>query len=138
MAISQIVHVVSMTLPQAASVYNIPNRSVRGLQCDMTLVIASMGSEGLLGTEALQSCLPHQLDLRTGPVVGHVVNVNVTIWSPAGIPPGHCSLIEPDKTIAENYDVVVSRTLVDTSNWSAEVLLINPGSDVVVLLRSLI
>ena len=25
------------------------------------------------------------------------------------------------------------RTLVDTSNWSAEVLVINPGSDVVVL-----
>ena len=32
-----------------------------GLQCDMTLVIASIGSEGLLGTEALQSCLPHQI-----------------------------------------------------------------------------
>ena len=25
-----------------------------------------IGSEGLLGTETLQSCLPHQLDLRTG------------------------------------------------------------------------
>ena len=37
-----------------------------GLQFDMKLVIASMGSEGLLGTEALQSCLPHQLDQRTG------------------------------------------------------------------------
>ena len=37
-----------------------------GLQCDMMLVIASIGSEGLLGTEALQSCLPHQIDLRTG------------------------------------------------------------------------
>ena len=30
------------------------------------LVVASICSEGLLGTEALQSCLPHQLDLRTG------------------------------------------------------------------------
>ena len=30
-----------------------------GLSCDI-------GSDGLLGTEALQSCLPHQLDLRTG------------------------------------------------------------------------
>ena len=29
-----------------------------GLQCDMTLVIGNIGSEGLLGTEALQSCLP--------------------------------------------------------------------------------
>ena len=37
-----------------------------GLQCDMMLVIASIGSEGLLGTEALQSCLPHQFDLGTG------------------------------------------------------------------------
>ena len=37
-----------------------------GLRCDMVLVAASIGSEGLLGTEALQSCLPHQLDLRMG------------------------------------------------------------------------
>ena len=29
-------------------------------------MVASIGSDGLLGTEALQSCLPHQLDLRTG------------------------------------------------------------------------
>ena len=37
-----------------------------GLSCDMLLVVASISSEGLLGTEALQSCLPYQLDLRTG------------------------------------------------------------------------
>ena len=37
-----------------------------GLQCDMILVIASIGSEELLGTEELQPCLPHQLDLCTG------------------------------------------------------------------------
>ena len=30
------------------------------------LTVASIGSGGLLGTEALQSYLPHQLDLRTG------------------------------------------------------------------------
>ena len=36
------------------------------LQCSMCCVVASLGSDGLLGTEALQSCLPHQLDLRTG------------------------------------------------------------------------
>ena len=55
----------------------------------------------------------------------------VSIRSLAGIPPGHCSLIEPDMTITENYGVLVGRTLVDTSNLSAEVLLINPGSGVV-------
>ena len=37
-----------------------------GLQCDMKLVIANIGSEGLLGKEAFQSGLPHQLDLCTG------------------------------------------------------------------------
>ena len=37
-----------------------------GLSCDMVLMVASIGSEGLLGTESLQSCLPHQLDLRMG------------------------------------------------------------------------
>ena len=37
-----------------------------GLKCSMCCIVASIGSDGLLGTEALQSCLPHQLDLRTG------------------------------------------------------------------------
>ena len=37
-----------------------------GLSCKMVLVVAIIDSEGMLGTEALQSCLPHQLDLRTG------------------------------------------------------------------------
>ena len=37
-----------------------------GLKCNMCCVVASIGSDGLLGTEALQLCLPHQLDLRTG------------------------------------------------------------------------
>ena len=34
----------------------------------IALVVASIGLEGLLGTEALQSCLPHQIVLRTGPL----------------------------------------------------------------------
>ena len=37
-----------------------------GLCCDMLFVMANIGSDGLQGTEALQSYLPHQLDLRTG------------------------------------------------------------------------
>ena len=32
----------------------------------MLFVVSTIGSEGLLGMEALQSCLPHQLDMRTG------------------------------------------------------------------------
>ena len=37
-----------------------------GLCCKMLFVVANIGSDGLLGTEALQSYLPHQLDLRIG------------------------------------------------------------------------
>ena len=37
-----------------------------GLRCDMWCVVAGIGTDGLLGTESLQSCLPHQLDLQTG------------------------------------------------------------------------
>ena len=57
----------------------------------------------------------------------------VTIRTPAGVSPGRCLLVEPDVDITENYGVLVGRTLVDASDWSANVLLINPGSDVVVL-----
>ena len=42
------------------------NVAFPGLQCDMCCVVASIGFDGLLGTEALQSCLPDQLDLRMG------------------------------------------------------------------------
>ena len=59
--------------------------------------------------------------------------VPVLIRSPAGIPLGRCSMIQPASAIMESYGVLVGRTLVNTSNWSASVLVINPGSGVVVL-----
>ena len=57
----------------------------------------------------------------------------VSIQSPAGIPLGRCSLIEPDLDITERYGVLVGRTLVDASDWSANILLNNMGYDTVVL-----
>ena len=42
-------------------------------------------------------------------------------------------MTEPDSTITKSYGVLVCRTLVDTLNWSAKLMMINPGSDVVVL-----
>ena len=130
-----------------------------GLSCQMVLVVASIGSEGLLGTEALPSCLPHQLDLRMGQLwadgqlhqqrqaaraSAHITSslvlppdseivAPVSIRSPSGIQPGRCSLIEPKIAITENYGVLVGRTLVDASEWSASFLLVNPSSDIVVL-----
>ena len=56
-----------------------------------------------------------------------------SIRTPAGAPPGRCALIEPVSVITESYGVLIGRTLVDTSSWLAEVLVINPGSEVVVL-----
>ena len=57
----------------------------------------------------------------------------VSIRSPSGIQLGWCSLIEPQIALTEIYGVLVGHTLIDHSGWSASVLLVNPGSDVVVL-----
>ena len=126
-------------------------------------MVASIGLDGLLGTEALQSCLPHQLDLRTGqlwvegrstlqlhqqrltpraaaylttlvvmPPHSEVV-APVSIRSASGIQPGPCSLVEPCMDLTEEYGVIVGRTLVDASSWSASVLMVNPSADVIVL-----
>ena len=88
----------------------------------MLLVVANIGSGGLLGMEALQSFLPHQLEWgncgrkadqrysctnRLAPNVKAFLRTSVMLppdseiiapisfWSPSGIRPGSCSLVEP-------------------------------------------
>ena len=125
-----------------------------GLSCTMVLVVASIGSEGLLGMEVLQSCLPHQLDLRKGQLwvdgrstlqlhqqrqaaraSAHLTNSSVmppdsevvapmSIRSPSGVQPGRCCLIEPYIALTKSYDVLVGRTLVDASEWSARMVVV--------------
>ena len=134
-----------------------------GLSCDMLLVVANIGSDGLLGTETLQSCLPQQQDLRTGQLwaegrstlqlhqqrLDHDVKAflrisvvlppdseiiaPVSVRSPSGIRPGSCSLVEPSGKVMEDYGVVVGCTLVDASSWSAGVLMINPNAEEIIL-----
>ena len=131
-----------------------------GLSCDMLFVVASIGSDGLLGMEALQSCLPHQLDLRTGqlwadgrstlqlhqqrliPAVEGFLMTSVVLppdselvapFSLLGVRPGYCALVEPSRTLTEEYGVVVGHTLVDASSRSASVLMVNPNAEEVVL-----
>ena len=134
-----------------------------GLSCDMLLVVASIGSDGLLGTDALQLCLPHQLDLRTGQLWAEgrstlqlhqqrlAPNVKVflktsvvlppdseivapfSVRSDSGIQPGSCSLVEPSRSLTEDYGVVVGRTLVDASSWSAGVLMVKPNAEEIIL-----
>ena len=131
-----------------------------GLQCDMCCVVASIGSDGLLGTEALQSCLPHQLDLRTGQlwaegwstlqlhqqkpttdVIGLLLTAvvlppdseGVASFSINGGQLGTCALIDPNRDLTEEFGVVVGHTLVDASTPSANILIINPNAEEVVL-----
>ena len=129
----------------------------------MLLVVTSIGSDVLLGTEALQSCLPHQLDLRTGQLWAEgrstlqlhqqrlTPNVKVflktsvvlppdsgivapvSVQSASGVQPGPCSLVEPSGSLTEDYGVVVGRPLVDASSWPASVLMVNPNAEEIVL-----
>ena len=57
----------------------------------------------------------------------------VSIRTPLGIRPGPFSLVEPCRVSMEDYGVLVGRTLVDASSWSARVLVVSPSSEVVVL-----
>ena len=125
----------------------------------MLLVVASFGSDGLLGTEALQSCLPHQLDLRTGQLWAELqlhlqrlipsaqaflttsvvltpdseIVAPVRVRSASGIQPAPCLLVEPCMDLTEEYDVIVAHTLIDASSWSAGVLMVNPNAEEIVL-----
>ena len=105
-----------------------------GLRCTMCCVVASIGSDGLLGTEALQSCLPHQLDLRTGQLWAEgratlqlhqqkpTPDINGLLLTAVVLPPdsevaapfalnggqlGTCGLIEPNWDFTEEFGVVV-------------------------------
>ena len=46
---------------------------------------------------------------------------------------GPCALVEPSRSLTEEYGVVVGHTLVDASSWSASVLMINPNAEEIVL-----
>ena len=131
-----------------------------GLRCDMWCVVAGIGTDGLLGTEALQSCLPHQLDLRTGqlwadgrstlqlhqqrstPIVSGSLITAVVLppdsevvaeFSITGGQLGTCALIDPSRDLTEEFGVLVGHTLVDATTPSANVLMINPNAEEVVL-----
>ena len=91
----------------------------------MLFVVANIGSDGLLGTEALQLCLSHQLD-RTGqlwvagrstlqlhqqrliPEVDGFLTTSVVLppdseivapFSVSGVRPNCCALVEPSRTL---------------------------------------
>ena len=126
----------------------------------MCCVVASIGSDGFLGTEALQSCLPHQLDLQTGQLWADgrstlqlhqqkpTPTVSGSLITAVVLPPdsevvanfsidggqlGTCALINPNRDLTEDFGVIVGHTLVDATTPSASVLVINPNAEEVVL-----
>ena len=131
-----------------------------GLRCDMWCVVAEIGTDGLLGMEALQSCLPHQLDLRTGQLWADGRSTlqlhqqrstpltNCSLITAVVLPPdsevvaefsitgdqlGSCALIDPNWDLTEEFGVMVGHTLVDATSPSANVLMINMSEEEVVL-----
>ena len=59
--------------------------------------------------------------------------VPFSVRSPSGVRLGSCSLVEPSRSLAEEYGVVVGHTLVDASSWLASVLMVNPNAEEIVL-----
>ena len=57
----------------------------------------------------------------------------VALFSLNGGQLGSCALIVPDRDLTEEFGVVVGYTLVDASTSSANVLMINPNAEEVVL-----
>ena len=57
-----------------------------------------------------------------------------SVRSPSGVWLVSCSLVEPSRSLTEEYGVVVvGHTLVDASSWSASVLMVNPNAEEIVL-----
>ena len=54
-------------------------------------------------------------------------------FSVSGIRPNGCALVEPSRTLTEEYGVIVGHTLVNASSRSGSVLMVNPNAEVVVL-----
>ena len=99
----------------------------------------------MLGTEALQSCLPHQLDLRTGqlcmaegrstlqlhqqkltPIVKGFLKTSVVL-------PPDSEIVAPISVRSPSGVRLGSCSLVEPSSWSASVLMVNPNAEEIVL-----
>ena len=107
-----------------------------GLKCNMCCVVASIGSDGLLGTEALQSCLPHQLDLRTGQLWAEgrsTLQLHQQKPTPDIRGLLLTAVVLPRDSEVVAHTLVVGHTLVDASTSSANVLMIIPNAEEVVL-----
>ena len=124
-----------------------------GLCCDMLFVVASIGSDGLLGTEGHPVVPATSVGSLNGTVVGgRPIDTTITpaetdpgggwildnfggvaSFLVSGVRPSCCALVELSRTLTEEYGVIVGHTLVNASSRMASVLMVNPNTEEVVL-----
>ena len=106
--------------------------------CQVTILASSVFERMCASEPQVRARLPpceRQLvsaDSSPLSVKGEII-APVSVRSSSGIRLGSCSLVEPSGGVTEDHGVVVGRTLVDASSWSAGVLMVNPNSEEIVL-----
>ena len=73
------------------------------------------------------------MDFLTTSVVLPLDSEIVAPFSVSGVRPNCCALVEPSRTLTEEYGVIVGHMLVDASSRTASVLMVNPNAEEVVL-----
>ena len=102
-----------------------------GLSCDMLFVVAIIGLDGLLGTEALQSCLPHQLDLRTGQLWAE--GRSTLQLHQQRLIPEVMGFLMTSVVLPPDSEIIAPFSVSDATSRSASVLMINPNAEEIVL-----
>ena len=59
----------------------------------------------------------------------------VAPFSVSGVRPNYCALVEPSRTLMEEYGVIVGHTLMDASSRSASVFMVDPNAEEVAPVR---
>ena len=111
-----------------------------GLQCNMCCIVASILRTGQLWAEGRSTLQLHQQkptpDVRGLLLTAVVLPPDSEVVATFSINGGHlgsCALIIPNRDLTEEFGVVVGHTLVDASTPSANVLIVNPNAEKVVL-----
>ena len=81
-----------------------------------------------------QQRLASELDRFLTTSVGLPPDIDIVApFSVSGVRQNGCGLVEPSRTLTEEYGVIVGHTLVDASSRLGSVLMVNPNAEVVVL-----
>ena len=134
-----------------------------GLQTEFPILVCDLSTDAIIGTDILESILPHTLDIKHGllfteggvslqlqrrdaALSGRVFTVGHCSIPPYSEAVLHCTthivggrsmppsgLLEGLTVFSENTGLVVGRTLVDPSGWKVPVLVSNFGQETVMV-----